>query len=291
MLASVMPRALRSTLALTLLLLLGACAERSGGEAARPASPPEGPGRLVLQVEHTGGFVTPEMLAGRLPLVSVYADGRVLAQGPVPAIYPGPALPNLQVWQLDADGVQTVVDRAVAAGVTETGDLGSPPVADAPATRFTLVTEEGTSVREVQALFETPDDGGLTEQQQAVRGELLGLLDLLTAPEGPLGAAGPESYRPEAVAAVVTPWTADPEPELVQPEVPWPGPALPGEPLEPRLELSCVVARGAEADAVLDAAAGANALTPWLADDGSRWALTMRPLLPHETGCADLSGR
>ncbi|MGY1705068.1 hypothetical protein ACI79C_10865 [Geodermatophilus sp. SYSU D00697] len=282
-----MTRALRPAAALVLLLLLSACAQR-GDAGTRPTPPAEGPGRLVLQVEHVGGFVTPEMLAGRLPLVTVYSDGRVIAQGPQIAIYPAPALPNLLVWQLDEAGVQTVVDRAVASGVTETGDLGSPPVADAPATRFTLVTEEGTYVREVQALFALPDDGGLTPEQQTTRGELMGLVDVLTSPEGPFGAAGPESYRPDAVAAVVTAWAPGPEPELVQPEVAWPGPALPGEPLEARLGLSCVVARGAEAAAVLDAAAGANALTPWTAEDGSHWALTLRPLLPHETGCADL---
>ncbi|MBB3085920.1 hypothetical protein [Geodermatophilus sabuli] len=277
--------------ALALLLLLCACAQR-GGDAGAPRAPAPGdPGRPVLLIEHVGGFVTPEMLASRLPLVGVYADGRVIAQGPVPAIYPGPALPNLQVWQLDADGVRTVVDRAVAAGVTDTGDLGSPPLADAPATRFTLVTEEGTSVREVQSLLELPDDGGLTPEQRAVRGELMGLIDVLGSPDASLRAAGPVSYRPSAVAAVVAEYAAAPEPELVQPDSPWPGPALPGEPLEERLGLSCVVARGADADAVLDAAGRANALTPWLAADGSRWALTLRPLLPHESGCGDLRGQ
>ncbi|MGY1642487.1 hypothetical protein ACI782_15375 [Geodermatophilus sp. SYSU D00703] len=282
-----MTRALGPAVVLVL-LLLSACAQRAGDAGAAPTSPAEGPGRLVLEVELVGGFVTPEMLAGRLPLVSVYSDGRVIAQGPQIAIYPAPALPNLLVWQLDEAGVQTVVDRAVAAGVTGTGDLGSPPVADAPATRFTLVTEEGTFVREVQALFELPDDGGLTPEQRTTRGELMGLVEVLTSPEGPFGAAGPESYRPDAVGAVVTAYTPTPEPELVQPEVAWPGPALPGEPLEERLGLFCVVARGAEAAAVLEAAAGANALTPWTAEDGGRWALTLRPLLPHETGCADL---
>ncbi|SFL51425.1 hypothetical protein [Geodermatophilus ruber] len=285
------PRAVRSTAVLALVLVLCACAQRGGPAAPRPSAP-EGPGRLVLQIEHVGGFVTPEMLAGRLPLVSVYSDGRVIAQGPQIAIHPAPALPNLQVWRLDADGVQTVVDRALTAGVAETGDLGSPPVADVPSTRFTLVTDTGTSVREVAALLELPDEvsGDLSPEQRAARGELRGLLDVLTSPEESLGAAGPEAYRPDAVAAVVRPWAADPDPELVQPEVSWPGPGLPGEPLDQRLGLSCVTARGAEATAVLEAAGVANALTPWVAGDGTRWALTLRPLLPHETGCTALSG-
>lgn len=273
---------------LAALALVTGCAGGSGSDAAtRPAPVSDGPGRLVLAVEHVGGFTTPEAQAALVPLVAVYGDGRVVAPGPQIQVYPPPALPPLQVWRLDAEGVQTVVDRAVTAGVTGTGDLGSPPVADAPATRFTLVTDEGTSVREVEALFELPDGGGLTPEQQAVRGELQGLLEVLTSPE-PLGATGPEPYRATAVAAVVAPWTPPTDPALVQPEAVWSGPALPGEPLPGGLGLSCVVARGAEADAVVAAAASATTLTPWVAGDGSRWALTLRPLLPHETGCADL---
>jgi hypothetical protein len=282
---------------LAALVLVAGCAGDTGRDAAAPppAPVPDGPGRLVLEVEHVGGFTTPEALAARVSLVAVYGDGRVVAPGAQIEVYPPPALPPLQVWQLDAEGVQTVVDRAVTAGVTDTADLGSPPVADAPATRFTLVTDAGTSVREVPALFELPDDSGLTLEQEAARGELRGLLEVLTSPE-PLGATGPEPYAATAVAAVAGPWTPPTDPALLQPEAAWPGPALPGEPLPggplpDRAGLSCVVARGAEADAVLAAAASATTLTPWVAGDGSRWTLTLRPLLPHETGCADLGAR
>ncbi|SNS04620.1 hypothetical protein SAMN06893096_101542 [Geodermatophilus pulveris] len=279
---------------LALVVLLAGCAAGGGaggdgGAAARPAPVADGPGRLVLAVEHVGGFTTPEALAARVPLVAVYGDGRVVAPGAQIEIHPPPALPSLQQWRLDAEGLQEAVDRAVAAGVTDDGDLGTPPLADVPATRFTLVTDQGTSVREVAALFELPDDAGLTPEQRAARGELLGLLGELAAPEA-LGATGPEPYAPDAVAAVVGPWTPPAEPELVQPDLPWPGPALPGEPLPGGPALSCVTARGAEAEAVLAAAAGATTLTPWVAGDGGRWALTLRPLLPHETGCADLGG-
>jgi hypothetical protein len=273
--------------ALALLALVAGCAGGGGTAAPRPAPASDGPGRLVLEVEHVGGFTIPEALAARVPLVAVYGDGRVVAPGAQIEVYPPPALPPLQVWRLDAEGVQTVVDRAVTAGVTGTTDLGTPPVADVPATRFTLVTDQGTTVREVEALVELPGDSGLTPEQQAARGELRGLLEVLTSPE-PLGATGPEPFEPAAVAAVVTPWTSPPDPTLVQPEAPWPGPALPGEPLRGGLGLSCVVARGEEAGAVLAAAASATTLTPWVAGDGSRWLLTLRPLLPHETGCAEL---
>jgi hypothetical protein len=296
-------RPARLSAALALLVVVTGCAGSGGDATTRPTPVPDGPGALVLEVEHVGGFLPAEALAAGVPLVAVYDDGRVVAPGAQIEVYPPPALPPLQVWRLDAEGLRTVVDRAVAAGVADSGDLGTPPVADAPATRFTLVTDEGTAVREVEALFELPADSGLTPEQQAARQELLGLLGVLTSPE-PLGATGPEPYQAEAVAAVVAPWTP-PDPAYVQPEVPWPGPALPGEPLPsgpltpgvlPRGPLpggpvlSCVVARGAEADAVLAAAASATTLTPWTAGDGSRWSLTLRPLLPHETGCGDLGG-
>ena len=122
-------------LAAAVLLGLAACgAARRDGDAGpgddRRRYPRAAEG-LVLRAEYTGGFVSPSVTAARLPLVSVYADGRVLSEGPVAAIYPGPALPNLQEQQIDQGAVQDLVDRAMAAGVAETSDLGTPPVADA----------------------------------------------------------------------------------------------------------------------------------------------------------------
>ncbi|MBM7805601.1 hypothetical protein JOD57_001438 [Geodermatophilus bullaregiensis] len=273
--------------ALVLLLALAACARGgSGGSgdagATSASGPPPLPSGLVLQVAETGGFTTPEELATRLPLVGVYGDGRVLTQGPRIAVWPAPALPNVQVQEVDAATVRDLVDRAVAAGVTETGDLGQPPLADATTTRFTLVTDEGTAVREVYALAETPDDA-LTAEQQEGRGRLRDLVDELTGLPGTT-----EPFVPQTVAAVVHPHPGG-DPELPQPELPWPGPALPGAPLG--AGLTCVSATGQQAADVLAAAAPAKALTPWVAADGSRWSVAFRPVLPHESGCADLTVR
>jgi hypothetical protein len=234
-------------------------------------------------VEQTGGFVTPTTIAARLPMVSVYADGRVFTEGPVPAIYPGPALPNVQVGEIDGAEVQALVDRALDAGVAESGDLGTPSVADAPSTRFTVVTTQETHVREVYALWEGSEDSGLTDDQTAARRELSDLLTALTEP-----AANSTPYEPEAVALVASPW-GDPGDGLVQPEMSWPGPALPGQPTGGPPDVTCVTAGGAEAQAVLAAARDANAATPWVTGDGTRWSVAFRPLLPDETGCADLT--
>jgi hypothetical protein len=273
----------RAACLLAAALALSACA--GGGDGAAPSSPPSSsaplPTGLVLQVALTGGFTTPEELTTRLPVVSVYGDGRVLTEGPQIEIWPSPALPNVQVQRVDEATVRELVDRAVAAGVTGTGDLGEPPLADAPTTRFTLVTAQGTTVREVYALAETPDDA-VTPEQAAARGRLRDLAGSLGAVEGPS-----EAYVPQTVAAVVQPHTGG-DPELPQPDAAWPGPELPGTPLG--AGLTCVSATGQQAADVLAAASSANVLTPWVTPDGARWSIAFRPVLPHESGCADLAG-
>ena len=274
-------------------LLTVGCAGTAGRTGADPsASRPEvavpGGDALVLQVAHVGGYVSESVLAGRLPLVSLYGDGRVVAEGPVDAVHPGPALPNVLAGHLDEGEVERLVDRALDAGVGDGFDHGRPPVADVPSTRFTVVTAAGTEVSEVYALeagiFTGGDPPGLTPEQVAAREGLQALLDELTALRG----VATESYVPEAVAAVASEWVEPDDRLPPQPPVAWPGPALPGEPLGRRSGASCVVADGPGATAVLAAARTANAATPWTAADGRRWSVVLRPLLPHEDGCADL---
>ena len=293
-------RSARAVTALALTLLLGACAATAGGDPSTDPgdpSPPADEATVVLQVVEVGGYTTPALLAARLPTVTVYADGRLLTEGPVAAIWPAPALPNLQQYLLDDGGVRDLVDRAVAAGVTEDGDLGEPPVADVTTTRFVVRTGGTTVTREVYALgmgsrlgpgeeLGAAEEYGLTAEQLAARERLMTFLDELRDPAAALGAervTGPEPYRPDALAGLVTPYV---EVEPAQPEQPWPGPELPGEPIAPGV--TCVTATGAEAQALLDAASSASSATPWVSTDGSRWSILLRPLLPHESGCAHL---
>jgi hypothetical protein len=181
--------------------------------------------------------------------------------------------------------VQDLVAGALDAGVGDPADLGAPPIADAPSTRFTVSTGLETIDREVYALQETPENGGgLSADQVTARAKLSAFLGRLTG----LAAGASRPYTPTAVAGLVAPYAPSDDPQLVQPDQPWPGPALPGEALPGPLGLSCVVATGDQATAVLDAAGSANALTPWVASDGTRWSVTFRPLLPDEGGCTDL---
>ncbi|MGA5299063.1 hypothetical protein ACPCHT_04000 [Nucisporomicrobium flavum] len=287
-------RGLGAVAAAATLFLISACAQAgtAGGPGAAPSSvPPSGPPAggadgLVLRVAHTGGFVGPDALAGRLPELSVYADGRMIFEGPVTAIYPGAALPNVQVRMISPEQVRELVERAVAAGVRTGTDLGQPGVADATTTEVTVVTAAGEQKVAANALREASDDDPLlTPAQRQARAKLQDFLD-----RADKLAAGPgaQPYRPEILAAIVTPWV---EPGDDLPARPagkeWPGPALPGEPLTPALKLSCVTATGDQLDAILAAAKDANAQTPWISG-GNGWTVRFRPLLPGETGCADL---
>ena len=232
---------------------------------------------------------TPGFVAGQLPLVSVYADGRVFGMGPMAAISPPFAWPDLQVRRIPVEQVRGLVARAVAAGVGDTTDAGSPPLADAPTTRFTLVTAEGRVVRDVHALREGGRARNLTDGQRAARAELLALWEELLEVAQPMDGS-PEVYEPPAVAAVVAPWTAPGERgsgmHVGGPPRAWPGPPLPGEPVGP--DVGCVVATGDEARAVRAAVDRASVRTPWQTPDGALWSVTFRPLLPDESSCADL---
>ncbi|MFI7540432.1 hypothetical protein [Actinoplanes sp. NPDC049599] len=283
--------------AVTLFLLSG-CAQQTAAGAPSPgpapsdsSSPPATPGpedALVLRVSSAGGFVPPHLLLGRLPETSVYADGRVIFNGPVPAVYPGPALPNLQWGTLSPANLRQLLDKAVAAGVKPGTDFGQPGVADAPTTEVTVVTADGKRTVGAVALREArPDDPQLTKAQQQARKKLRAFVDQLGDLTTAMMTGEPQPYRPVALAAIAQPWVDPGDPTGRPRSVPWPGPALPGEKLSPTVDPTCVVATGAQLDAVLAAAADATANTPWVWENAS-WSVLLRPLLPEETGCADL---
>jgi hypothetical protein len=283
-------RAARAAAAATVLLLIAACARSDGfAEATEPVEPYPADG-LVVRVEHTGGMVTPAMLVTRLPLVSVYADGRVISPGPQLLSYPPPALPNLQEQRIDAAGVRTLVDLARAAGIGGPAiDYGQPPIADAVATRFTVRTNEGSQIVEVYALGDaaTAQDG-LTAEQVRARAALTGFLSALTDLPATLddqAVRATQAYVPTAIAAVATPWAGDPQMPS-PPAIAWPGPALPGDTAGPNTP--CVTVTGDAVARTLAAARPAKSTTPWTSA-GERWRVDFRPLLPDEANCADLT--
>ena len=281
------------------LFLIGACAQpgSTGAGASGPRVPesatvePQGADELVARVESYGGFVPPDRTVGTLPSISVYGDGRVITEGPVPAIYPGPALPNLQVLRLSAYQVDQLRDEAAEAGVRPGTDFGRPNVADAPTTRVTVKTAQGTQSVAVVALNEAQaDDPMLTAPQEAARAKLAGFVKKLSDLSAGDASSATKPYEPTSIAALARPWSKDQTGTgPAQPEVAWPGPALPGDYLNPAFKIGCVVVTGADTGKVLAAAKKANQLTPWTAG-GEKYLITFRPLLPDEKGCAEFKG-
>jgi hypothetical protein len=293
------------------LFLVAGCAQRAGGAATSadpPTQPPDAaPDQLVLQIRHVGGFLPLGRNPAALPVLNIYADGRVIDQGPVDSRYPAPALPNVRLRRISPADVRTLVERALAAGVRDTTDLGRPGVMDAATTRITVVSGSATYVRSVYALGEaagtTREGGGrgvppkrvvrgVTAAQQAARDKLLDLVGALTDLPSTLGASAVHAtapYVPTSVAAVVTTYHPSPQ-DPPQPAKAWPGPALPGTALPGPPGVTCVTATGQAGAVVLAAARSANQLTPWTTSDGRKWWVALRPLLPDEHGCADLTG-
>ena len=274
-----MARRLLLTALLTSLALAG-CAPATPEQAGTTAD-------LVLQERLIVMYMSPVASYAELPIISVYGDGRVITTAPYPDIYPGPALARLQVQKILSSDVRRLRDLAVKAGVGSGADLGSPQVTDAASTRFTVRTDSGL-VDTTAYAFGDEAEAQLAPAQQAARAALRDLDRSLRDLDATLGSVpAPAAYDPAGIAVIAQDWVA-PNDSMVPapPPIAWPGPPLPGHYLSQGL--TCVAASGAIADAVFAAAGRANVNTPWTYG-GKRWALTLRPLLPDESSCSDLS--
>jgi hypothetical protein len=281
------------------LILLGACARTAAGAGSASSGPSGEPGsapaaspgadELVLRTESYGGFVPAGQNLGRIPGTSVYGDGRVISEGPTPAIYPGPALPNVQVQRITPELVRELIREGVAAGVRNGVDLGQPGVADAPTTKITVVTADGPQIVAAVALSEAPaDDPRLTAAQRQARTKLAAFDQKLSGLTVRPGASQSTAYQPARIAVLASPYTA-PTGLPASPAKAWPGPALPGTDIDAATKAGCVVVSGPQTATVLAAAKGANAITPWTAGS-AEWHIVFRPLLPDEDGCAAVKG-
>jgi len=278
----------------TLVLALAACGSTGAGSDP-PISHPGGDA-LVFRIENSGGFVTPEFLFGNLPALTLIGDGRVIVPGAQDAIFPGPALPAIQERTLTAEGVDSVL-RLVAAS----GQFGSSAewrgaqamVADAGDTIFTLHADGRDVTVTVYALGAVgPGNGvqGISAAELAAHRALSSLAEQLGAPEirvpSTAWTAAWHPYLPDALRLLIR--NVDgmgPDPSgLPSQELPWPtsaDPAAFGAPTAFDPAMRCGVVAADDARAWLDALAGANQITRWVAGE-HRYSVTARPLLPDE---------
>jgi hypothetical protein len=277
----------------TLVLLavgLASCANTSRGDTASDGiSHPTAPDRVVLRVEACCGLVPSEYALMEIPRFSLFGDGRVVVTGPQIEIYPGPALPNLQVRQLEESGVQAILQAARDAGLQGPDQhYDQANVADATTTTFTVAAGGDVHVTSVYALYEGVE--GAPEGDDEARRALIEFSEKLGDLESwlPSGSVGPEGpYAFHALRVFVMRSFPEGGEQLPQKEKQWPA-AEPlstfGRPLESQPDIRCGVVSGEDLSALRPLVEEANQLTPWVSD-GQEYHLVFRPLLPDESGC------
>lgn len=278
----------------TLALLAAACGRfnENDGPGSGGIDHPAGADQLVVRVSQGGGFVPVEYNLRSIAGVSIYGDGRMIVEGPMIELYPGPALPNLQVTRLTGEALQAILQQARTAGLLgPDATYDYPCVTDLPTTTFTVVAEGRTHVVSAYALGFTEaaetsaDCPGVDAEARAKLFDFQVKLGDLRSwlPEGSIGQEQP--FEPSQMRIYVMPYRGDPE--LPQPTVDWP--------LEQTLDtfgdsdpnlsdIRCGVVGGDDLGLLLPEARSANQLTPWTSD-GTEFALIFRPLLPDEHTC------
>jgi len=274
-----------ATMLTALLTTLGACG--GGGSDGESTQHPSGENEIVLQVFSGGGFVPVSYSLTEIPQFTLYGDGTVIVTGPVIAIYPGPAMPNLQTTRIPEEAVQEILSAAQEAGLFTNGvDYGQPGITDIPTTTI-IVNAGGKSYRsDIYALGMEAGAGGLTMEQQqarAVINDLVGKLGVL-ADYVPGEIEWTEyAYTQLKVFSMAVDPSAAPDDEVKPNELVWPlgdlstlGQAVPPE------GYRSVVVSGDDLAKLKPLLADATQITLWTSGD-RRYNLSFRPLLPDET--------
>jgi hypothetical protein len=284
------------------LLLLGALvAACSTGPGPSPTSaPPTGVPptsqptqasvRLLLRVTSEGGFIGPSANLAAVPMISVYADGRIISPGIVDSIYPGPLVSPLAVRDVGPAGAQQIVAAIRAAGLDKDGAGGGIGYPDAATTVF-AVSVDATTVTSRFHLGSGPGGPGVpgapSPDPSVAAAEAL--LSRLVDPTGAWGTSNPTTttLSPIAYRIFVAPGAPVGDLPTSQPAVAWPlatpldqfgSPAVPDRGIT-GLRQGAVF--GADAVTLGPVLAAANALTAF-SSGGNLYTLYVRPLLPDE---------
>jgi len=218
----------RSVLGLAI-LTIGAtgCAGAVAGPGPSPGLPhPVGGSEIVLRVQTGGGFVAPSTLIRQIPEFSLYGDGRAIAPGPQVAVYPGPALVNLQTIRLTEAGVQAILEAARAAGLSGPDHhYATMTISDAPTTTFTLVSDGRRHTISVYALGDDAGSSGMSGDERRARAVLSAFQQKLSnvATWLPSGSVGSEQdFVPAGLRVFVSPGAPPQDIGLREPVVDWP---------------------------------------------------------------------
>jgi hypothetical protein len=285
-------RALSIAIIATVLAACTAAPGSSPDPSRSPAPPPTGSpvatasptgtgaDVAVVKIEQVGGMLPPWMTLAFYPSVALYGDGRLIMEGPQIELYPGPALPNLQVSRISQRGVGQVLDWAAEAGMSgEDRQLGQ-PLLDAGVTQFTIVRAEGAHRTTVTNLGEgTPEIAAAAQFLELMQNLRQWLPDEIAGGETPY-----EWSRLRVVSSPADPTTIA-DPQLVS-ELDWPlgDLATLGKSLSEPAQYRCFVIEGADLALLRPLVADANELTMWNSG-GTAYQLQLHPQLPDDQDC------
>ena len=204
----------RTATALAVLAVIAAaCANEPGGSGDGGIAHPAGTDQVVLRLSYEGGFVPVEYSLTQFPSFTLFGDGRIVLPGPQIEIYPSPALPAVNQRIVTEDGMQSIIQAALDAGLgkgdRDHSDFGSTMIADATTAVFTFSADGQTSRVSVYALAELPErPEGMPDEEWEARIALNDLAQRLTALDQwlPEGSVGPEErFVADEVPAVRRP--------------------------------------------------------------------------------------
>ena len=287
-------RLARPAALLAVAVLAAACVGGAGAAGPTPSPKPEDPDKVIFRVSWEGGFVTPEMLLGRLPVVTVYADGRVITLGPVPAIYPGPLMPNLLEQTLSPEGLDSLIQLARDKDLLKDVKYDFPGIADAADTVLEI-NLDGKSYRLSAYALAEAVDGGVAPAIEVPPADVAGraamreFIDALTQIPSDDFVDEQHAYDFEALRLYVTKAAIVEDSEFPgeQPPIAWPldDLATAGEPVENSpVGARCLVVEGDDLEAIKPLLDGANQLSVF-ESEGAFYSLIPRPLYPDESGC------
>ena len=214
------------------------------------------------------------------PTVALYGDGRLITQGPQVELYPGPALPNLQVTHFSQHAVDQALAWAAEAGLHGEDRFLGPMLLDAGALVFTVVSADGTHHTSVSDLSVNDPAINALRQFQDV---MTGLAQWL--PEDVAGAAA--SYQWDRLRAISFPSdpASMPDPNMVH-VVDWPLDRLDSYPVAITAVLAyrCFELSGDDLATVRPIFESANELTLYRSADVT-YQFYLHPLLPDDQAC------
>ncbi len=285
----------RPTALLLFTLALSACVGTAG--AIAPSAPPSksptpvDPDRPIFSVTWDGGFVGPGTILGRLPVIVVYPDGRVIVQGPQIEIYPGPLMPNLQERTLTPAALARLIELARDRDLLRTIHYDFPGIADATDTILTINLDGATYRVSAYALTEAAFDLGPGSDDAMPKGRaaLRDFIDVLSGLPASDYVDAEHSYVAKSIRVYAGKdvLVSNDDLPIDQPAVAWPleDLATAGEAVVNRaIDVRCQVIIGDDLLTVMPLLQGANSLTAFVSG-GEPYGLIVRPMLPGETGC------